>query len=257
MNDTHPQTEIEQFNLALIADFFKRLPRQGPGSDAQTRRALALLPPTFRPERVADIGCGTGAQTAVLAENLQADITAVDVAPEMIEGLNRRLSDAIARGRVHPVCASMDNLPFAPESLDLIWCEGAAFIMGFEQALRYWHAFVRSGGYVALSECVWLTEDHPTDCAWTRDNVPEIATIAEKARLMEAAGFDVVGTFGLPTDCWTTAYYDQMPQAIAAFLADHRSDTARWFTDRLQEEMDFYRAHQDCFGYAFFVGRKV
>ncbi|MGM9633797.1 MAG: hypothetical protein ACI3YA_05155 [Alloprevotella sp.] len=38
INDTHPQTEIEQFNLALIADFFKRLPRQGPGCDAQTRR---------------------------------------------------------------------------------------------------------------------------------------------------------------------------------------------------------------------------
>ena len=51
---------ISDFDYRIIAAFFAGLDRQGPGDDAQTRRALSFidgLPP--RP-RIADIGCGTG-----------------------------------------------------------------------------------------------------------------------------------------------------------------------------------------------------
>lgn len=63
---------ISDFDYRIIAAFFAGLDRQGPGDDAQTRRALSFidgLPP--RP-RIADIGCGTGRQTAVLASALGA-----------------------------------------------------------------------------------------------------------------------------------------------------------------------------------------
>jgi len=55
---------ISDFDYRIIAAFFAGLDRQGPGDDAQTRRALSFidgLPP--RP-RIADIGCGTGRPTA-------------------------------------------------------------------------------------------------------------------------------------------------------------------------------------------------
>ena len=48
---------ISDFDYRIIAAFFAGLDRQGPGDDAQTRRALSFidrLPP--RP-RIADIGC--------------------------------------------------------------------------------------------------------------------------------------------------------------------------------------------------------
>ena len=76
---------ISDFDYRIIAAFFAGLDRQGPGDDAQTRRALSFidgLPP--RP-RIADIGCGTGRQTAVLASALDGPVTAVDLLPEMIE----------------------------------------------------------------------------------------------------------------------------------------------------------------------------
>ena len=82
---------ISDFDYRIIAAFFAGLDRQGPGDDAQTRRALSFidgLPP--RP-RIADIGCGTGRQTAVLASALDGPVTAVDLLPEMIEGLHRRM----------------------------------------------------------------------------------------------------------------------------------------------------------------------
>ena len=53
---------------ALFFELFTGLPRQGPGSTPSTRRALGLVPGVGPRTRVLDIGCGTGAQTLVLAE---------------------------------------------------------------------------------------------------------------------------------------------------------------------------------------------
>ena len=40
--------------------------------------------------RIADIGCGTGASTLVLAENLNAEIVAVDLHPKFLKVLTDR-----------------------------------------------------------------------------------------------------------------------------------------------------------------------
>ncbi|MBO8448497.1 MAG: class I SAM-dependent methyltransferase [Bacteroidetes bacterium] len=41
--------------------------------------------------RAADIGCGTGRQTAVLASEPGVSVTAVDLLPEMVEGMKERM----------------------------------------------------------------------------------------------------------------------------------------------------------------------
>ena len=110
---------ISDFDYRIIAAFFAGLDRQGPGDDAQTRRALSFidgLPP--RP-RIADIGCGTGRQTAVLASALDGPVTAVDLLPEMIEGLHRRMETEGRTEQVTGIVASMLSLPFAEASFDL------------------------------------------------------------------------------------------------------------------------------------------
>ncbi|MDE0044739.1 MAG: hypothetical protein OXU19_02595 [bacterium] len=52
---------------ALFFKLFSGLPRQGPGSAADTRRALGFVPDVGPRTRILDIGCGTGGQTLVLA----------------------------------------------------------------------------------------------------------------------------------------------------------------------------------------------
>lgn len=37
--------------------------------------------------------------------------------------------------RISKVCASMDDLPFEDGEFDIIWSEGAIFVMGFEKEL--------------------------------------------------------------------------------------------------------------------------
>jgi len=59
---------IEDFDFTLIADFFKRIDRQGPGGDNEAMLAKYLLPNFEKDIRIADIGCGTGRQTAVLTD---------------------------------------------------------------------------------------------------------------------------------------------------------------------------------------------
>lgn len=54
---------ITDFTFKLIADFFRGIDRQGAGGDKETRQALKFIA-----ELIADIGCGTGAQTLILAQ---------------------------------------------------------------------------------------------------------------------------------------------------------------------------------------------
>ena len=64
----------------LLIDLHKQGHRQGPGGDAETELALNLaMIDRDAPLKIADIGCGTGASTLLLAQLLKkSHITAVD-----------------------------------------------------------------------------------------------------------------------------------------------------------------------------------
>lgn len=248
---------IEDFDFTLIADFFKRIDRQGPGGDEETRMSTFLIPSLPRNIRIADIGCGTGRQTAVLAEMYGGQIDAVDLFPEMTSGLMERCIRKGIAERVNPVLASMDALPFQPETYDLIWAEGSIFIIGYERGLRYWRQFLKPGGYIVVSECSWLGDKRPQDICWISDNLPEIDTIDNKIRQMQACGYQPIAHFTLPERCWTENYYSHMPDAFEDFLRDHTGNpSAQLFVDRMKEEIAYFEANKDTFGYVFYIGRK-
>lgn len=77
----------------LLIDLHKDADRQGPGGDAETKMAMDLsMADRATPLKIADIGCGTGASTLLLAQQLNAQITAVDFLQDFLEVLeNKRL----------------------------------------------------------------------------------------------------------------------------------------------------------------------
>lgn len=122
-------------DLQLLIDLHITADRQGPGGEAETRRAIELSGLSNRRNlKVADIGCGTGASTLVLAKDLDAQIVAVDFLPEFLDVLRSRAARAGVADSIETVNASMDELPIEPGSLDAIWSVMLRFCPGLVAA---------------------------------------------------------------------------------------------------------------------------
>lgn len=249
---------IADFDMTLIADFFGRLPRQGPGSDEITRLALRHIGPLPDGARIADIGCGTGRQTFILARNTGARITAIDILPKFVDKLNRHARQEGLENRLTAIKASMEALPFTPETFDLIWSEGAISHIGFGRGMYEWRPFLKPGGHIAVSEFCWLTQERPAEIRkYATDNGITPATVEENLLIMEQAGYAPQAHFVLPATCWTDEYFGPISRAIAPFLDDHgHSPEATDFAERLREEIDLYDRYSDYYGYIFYIGRK-
>jgi SAM-dependent methyltransferase len=250
----------EEKLFGFMMDLHREGKRQGPGSDEETLRALSLSRVDPDAElRVADIGCGTGASTLVLAEALpRARIAAVDLFPEFLEILTRQARAAGCADRIEPLRASMDALPFGAESFDLIWSEGAIYNIGFAAGIATWAPFLKAGGVLAVSEITWLRPDPPEEIAshWNAE-YPEIATATKKIEILERGGFDLLGYLTLPPSNWIDTYYKPTEERIPAFLERHQGDPdAARLIEMEREEIDLYRRFQDFVSYGFYVARK-
>ena len=117
---------------------------------------------------MADVGCGCGSSALLLAGECGAQVTAVDLFPHFLERMEERAAQlGIATGDkvVGQGCpgivaleADMAALPFAEGQFDVVWSEGAVYNLGYVRALELWKPFVKQGGYVAVTDVVWL---HP------------------------------------------------------------------------------------------------
>jgi ubiquinone/menaquinone biosynthesis C-methylase UbiE len=125
--------KIHEFEFDLINEYFTELERQGPGSPEETIRALSFIGNLSKKAKIADLGCGTGTQTMVLAQNTAATITALDLYAGSIDKLNITAKNHSLQNRVTGIVGSMDNLPFQNGEFDLIWSEGAIANIGFEK----------------------------------------------------------------------------------------------------------------------------
>lgn len=216
--------------MELLIDFHKDAERQGPGSNEDTLKALGFVDiDNSRQLNVADIGCGSGAQTIVLAENLNAKITAVDLFPEFLEKLNANAENLGLQDKIMTLQKSMDDLPFDKEEFDIIWSEGAIYIIGFEDGIKKWEDYLKIGGYLALSEITWTTNSRPKEIEehWNNE-YPQIDTASNKIKVLEENGFSPVRYFYLPERSWMKNYYQPIEDRLDAFLKKHNnSDLAK------------------------------
>ena len=247
-------------DIDLLVDFHKDAIRQGPGSVEDTLKALSYLE-ISKPQnlKIADIGCGSGAQTITLAQNVNGQITAVDIFPEFLNILNSKAKNSGLQKRIHTLTASMDNLPFQDKSLDIIWSEGAIYNMGFENGIKNWNKFLKKGGHLAVSEVTWITDSRPQEIEefWITE-YPEIDTASNKIKVLKRNGFIPVGYFILSESSWIENYYKPMENRFIGFLDKHNhSEQANKIVESHKEEMALYLKYKNYYSYGFYIAKKV
>ena len=240
----------------VFFDLHRELPREGPGSRECTERALRLAGELPAAAKVLDIACGPGMQTLDLADLLpRAEILAIDTHAPFVEEVNRRARARGVEERVTAVCGDMTALAFAPASFDLVWCEGAAYIMGVANALRAWKPLLKPGGKLALSEAVWLRPDPPDPVRrmWA-EGYPEMGDLAACRALVRDCGYRLLGDFVLPERAWWDDYYAPMERRLAVLAPKYAGDPVAEAVLRAdREELELYRSYAAYYGYAFFV----
>jgi SAM-dependent methyltransferase len=249
---------IHEFDLNIIYEFFSDTERQGPGSPEETLKALGFIDGLTEKSKIADIGCGTGGQTMVLGENTSCEIIGVDTWEGVIKQFNQNAQIRNLQDRVKGIVGNMEDLPFEEGEFDLIWSEGAIYNIGFERGINEWRKYLKLGGYIAVTENTWFTENRPAEIQEFWDSIyPEIDSIPNKVAQMQKAGYLPVATYILPESIWMD-YYSWQILRRESFLKKYKGNkSVEAFVDAMRYEAELYYKYKAYYGYVFYIGKKI
>lgn len=245
------------FTPEIIDLFFGGMEKLGPGNDIYTRRALHRLPKQ-KFSVVVDAGCRTGRQTLVLAKELGTVIHAIDTHQPFLNDVNRRAQEAGIDHLIQTHCMDMKDIPSAFPQIDLLWSEGAAYSIGFSNALNRWVSAINSNGFLVVSEMIWLHNEISNSAIkeFFQSVYPDMHTIEQICKIAENAGYQVLETFMLPQETWVKDYYDIL-EPRAKSLLNHSNSSVKEFAASIVEEIEIFRCSENIYGYAFFILQRV
>jgi len=241
----------------VFFEVHSNLPRQGPGNFEATRLAFSHLEMLPDRPRLLDVGCGPGMQTLDLARLTKGSIVAVDNHQPYVDRLSEKIQQSGLDDRVSVVCADMFDLPFAPGEFDVIWSEGAIYIIGFDRGLSQWRSLLKPGGYLAVSELTWLQPNPPEAVrSFWEEGYPAMRTMDENLAAMEENGYAIVDAFPLPESAWWDNYYSPLEQRISQLQRKYSSNAeALQVLDMERQEIDLYRRYSKFYGYVFYIAK--
>lgn len=237
--------------------FFSLLNRQGPGSDRMTHIVASLLPVFDINARIADVQCGTGAQTKVLHETLRRHIIAVDSRTNMIGPLQDTVSqDPLLTNNISTLVAKPDELPFPKHYLTLIWSENFVGPYGVDDILKRWRYWLQPEAYVVFSLCSWVRSDRPDD-EYIDKRFSYMRQVSDNLKAFESLGFSNLGHIIQPDDCWTDNHYIPMSMKIQELPEEvrQRKDVKQFIEDR-RREIRSYVQYKPYFRNVFYILQK-
>ena len=244
--------------MALMFSFYEGLKRKGPGSDESTCKALSMLSGLPATPRIIDFGCGAGTASIALAKAISCRLTAVDIHQPFLEEVETNAAREGLANRITTLQADMADPPFPDGSFDLVWSEGAIYIIGFEEGLKRWRRLLRSGGFVAVTEITWLCDAPPQKVVdFWEPEYAAMTNIDENLKRLCSAGFEPVGHFVLPSEAWEN-YYGPLEQHLVAYRSKHSENVeAQLLSDATQKEIDVWKECGSSYGYVFYLGRAI
>ena len=204
----------------LFYELFDGLYRFGPGSDEATLKALNIVKNNKKDIKVLDIGCGTGAQTFVLAKNLSGKIIALDNYQPFLNRMEERIKEEPLIADIKTVCMDMKNIVCEQASLDLVWAEGSIYVIGFENGLKSVHPFLKDDAYVVFSDMNYFKSDPPEVLAsFLKQECLDMISLEENLEMIENSPYELVDYFKLDMDGHWLNYYEPLQNRVVEYLA--------------------------------------
>ena len=243
----------------IFFEIFEALPRQGPGDAESARKAFDKLTGLPRHPNILDIGCGSGGQTLILAKLSSGNITALDFHEPFIKRLERNAIKAGCSDRIQCVVGDMNTMDFPKVSFDLIWCEGAVFAIGFDNALKTWRQLLRPKGYLVVSDLVWFKKRAPKEVKdFFAREYPDMKHYKDIYPVIESSGYKMIDYFPLPGESWWTHYYTPAEKKLVALRRKYQNNKkAQAIFDSFQLEIDMHRKYSKYYGYGFYIMQKA
>ena len=243
--------------MEYFYELFSGLPRGGPGDIKSTRKAFSYLKNLPSEPFILDIGCGYGIQTLELARISKGKIIALDNYQPFLDILMQNAKKGGFDNRIIPKNQSMLEMDFKNDTFDIIWSEGALFVMGFRNGLKKCNQLLKNKGYFAVSEAVLLLSNLPKPLKEFWDEVyPDIKDIKRNISLIKDEGFNVLSHFTLPKSCWID-FYSRMDKQIEELKKKyHNNKIALQVFEKCEKESKIYDKYSDYFGYEFFIMQK-
>lgn len=243
--------------MEYFYEVFSGLPRGGPGDNQSTRKAFSYLKNVPSEPLILDIGCGSGIQTLELARISNGKIIALDNHQPFLDILTQNAIKEGVDTRITPKNQSMLEMDFKNDTFDIIWSEGALYIMGFRNGLKKCNQLLKNNGYCVVSEAVLLLPNLPkTLKEFWDETYPDIQDIKHNISLIQEEGFHVVSHFTLPQSCWVD-FYSRMKTVIKELKKKyHDNKVALQVFEECEKEILMYRTYSDYYGYEFFIMQK-
>jgi SAM-dependent methyltransferase len=125
-----------------------------PGGRASTEALLARSGITAA-SRVLDVGCGVATTAIEIAERFGAKVTAVDIAPLMLDRAIENATAARVSDRVTVQAGDILDLPFPDNSFDVVIAEAVTMFVNRARATAELARVTRPGGRVLATEFFW------------------------------------------------------------------------------------------------------
>ena len=244
--------------MDIFHEIFHDLPRGGPGGNEYTNRAYQMMTGLPNEPHILDIGCGKGVQTLELARISNGHVTGLDNYQPFLDELTRCAKKEGMKNKIQTRLGSMFSLNFKTESFDVLWSEGAIYIIGFEKGLTEWQRFLKPSGYIAVSELSWFRSDPSMELlAFWKQEYPGIKTIDENLEIIARTGYQLIGHFNLPDIVWWESLYKPMTNKLIDMEKKYQNDPKAMDIIKTQfQEIEFFGKYSDWYGYTFYVMRK-
>jgi ubiquinone/menaquinone biosynthesis C-methylase UbiE len=244
--------------LEILYEIFSDIPRLGPGCRESTEKAFKMISDIPDKPDILDIGCGTGMQTIELARLGKGTVIGLDNHQNFLEVLEEKSKEQGFSEQVKTMNASMFDLDFDKESFDIIWSEGAIYIIGFEKGLKEWKQFLKPGGHVTVTELSWL-KDNPQEepVTFFENEYPDMKSIEENLLLIQKCGYTTVNHFILPDYAWWDDFYSPLEKRLEMLSKKYKNDNKAFdMINMTYAEIELYRSYSKWYGYVFYVMKK-